>query len=334
MICKLLVQYSRMNDFGQSQCTTIAKTASVLNNDLEIYSSECYGLIATMFLKILFYTLAIPIILAIPNNYITLPITVFMGILYLDHIYFTPYQNTIFPMIDTTAVSADVLGASLMLLILNILQPESEECWEALVVLTLWSIMSMGYTFSVTSKNSQIVNVRQHLFLLHMLACFFFLMFVLSRCGSIAVKHENIVVNSTVVNENYLKSYMQISYFYLRSILYCFIVLIDSYILRQKKIVQHGNERVFFCKFGILLLISWHFAIVLFCCFSCIILRNMDFVTEDAQSVIATTDDWNNKKKEIVIENTKQATVDLDVLEAFQIAKQQYTLFHHGGKIN
>jgi hypothetical protein len=311
-----------MNDFGQT-------------HDLEIYSSECYGLIATMFLKILFYTLVIPLVLAIPNNYITLPIALFVGILYLDHIYLTPSQTTVFPMIDTTAISADVLGASLLLLILNIIQPESEECWEALVVLALWAITSMGYTFSITSKNSQIGNVRQHLFLLHMLACFFFMMFVLSRtksgCDSIVIKHENI---STVANENHLKSYVQISYFYLRSILYCFIILIDSYVLRQKKIVQQGNERVFFCKFGILLFISWHFAIIIFCCFSCIILRNMDFITEDAPSVITTMDDRNNKSQEIIIENTKQATVDLDVLEAFQIAKQQYTLLHHGGKTN
>jgi hypothetical protein len=320
-----------MNEFGQSQC---AATIAVLNNDPEIYSSECYGLIATMFLKILFYTLVIPFVLAIPNNYITLPITVFMGILYLDHIYFTPSQNTIFPMIDTTAISTDVLGASLLLLILNILQPESEECWEVLVVLALWAITSMGYTFSITSKNSQTLIVQQHLFLLHMLASFFFLMFILSRCGSIVVKHDNIAVNSTVANENYLKSYVQISYFYLRSILYCFIILIDSYFLRQKKIVQQGNERVFFCKFGILLFISWHFAIIIFCSFSCIIiLRNM---AEDTQSGTTTMDDWNNKTQEIIIDTkqTLNATVDLDVLEAFQIAKQQYTIHHHGGKTN
>lgn len=325
--------------------------------------TDCYVLIAVLFVKVLFYTLVIPSIFSTPSHFIAVPISFFVGILYVDHIYLVPPlpQIAIYDAINTTVISTDVLGASLLLVLLDTIQPESEDCWEPLAVLLTWGVMSVGYSLLLTSKNSsmKISNVHSSS-AVRVIAFIMFLSFVLvrslSECEQLQVTndHSDTMNKTNQVSRDVLfssKDYVRAVHFYLRNILYCFIILIDTYVMRHDNMAQKENERIFFCKYGILLFISWPIAIVLFCCFCCIIVsRNMDCDTFLSTSPVNSMDIWNpNRSQEITLDNNNNinnhndaipmlptpssATMDLDVLEAFKMAKQQYNL-HHGGKTN
>jgi hypothetical protein len=305
---------------------------------LDLRLAESYIPAALMLFKVFFYSFMVLFVLNISDDFHPVIISIFLFILYVDHIYFSTYSIAF---LDTTAISLDVMISMIFMLSCK------QNCffW-CLVILGLWGITSMSYILVI---NANLIKHDMHCKIVHIVTFIYFISFVSLLCSK-----YNGEMTSLFFFDNHNSS--QTCHFFLRNILYIVLILCDSYSIRPP--FQLETDRYFMCKYGSVLFAPWQFTVILFCCFivSLIIvifqLRDEDSENKEKiqQNIHDVTLNFNDNLLKIPIkcedspitledvDKTKDNIIhnniaDLDVMEAFRMAKQQYSS-HHGGKMN
>ena len=144
------------------------------------------------------------------------------------------------------------------------------------------------------------------------------------------------------------------THFFMRNLSYTLLVLVDVYTIRP--ILQQETERYYMCKYAPVLLAPWQFAMILFGCFSVteilVIFQFKLISDEDAAKENQDMLEYNDVKIQphfMIIKGESQDALlldaklkdepiinvsELDVMEAFRIATQQYSSHHNSCKIN
>lgn len=323
--------------------------------------AESYIPAALLMIKGIFYTLMVPLALAIHESFILFIITVFLLVLYVDHLYLVlPNAN----FIDTTALCLDIMASNLcMLFIADDAQGVS---MNTTLVLFVWCIGCIIHAYAA------IHDKKIRTLTLHCMAFFFSLLFALLSClDSRSASFHYAPGNTTIMAPAPAKRIQSIHFFF-RCIMYIVLVLVEAYTFRP--IMQHENERHFFCKYGALLLSQWQVAAAIFLILLASQILKISHTMEcagDADGAEEGTLEKSNshtlpngiafhecsllkntsglKMPETIIMHDVNHTpfhvaggisivpnagpVDSDVMEAFRLAKQQYTA-HHGDKTN
>jgi hypothetical protein len=306
---------------------------------LDLRLAESYIPAALMLFKVLFYSFMVLFVLNISYDFHPIIFSVFLFILYVDHIHFSTYLVTF---LDTTAISLDV-----MISIIFMLSCKQNCFFWCLVILGLWGITSISYILVI---NVNLIKHDMHCKIVHIVTFTYFISFVSLLCSK---------YNGEMTSFFFFNNSSQSCHFFLRNILYSVLILCDSYSIRPH--FQLETDRYFMCKYGSVLFAPWQFAVILFGCFiiSLIIvifqLRNEDteIKEKNQQNIHDVTLNFNDNNILLkgshlipIINVDMQDSIskvlpsaddvniaDLDVMEAFRMAKQQYSS-NHGGKMN
>jgi len=232
------------------------------------------------------YTSIAPIILLMQWKTTIVSVVAFSSILYLDHIYLV-MPGMLF--IDTTAISLDVFGATLLVMVMSLLRPCGQQCQG---ILACWTLCTALHFILVQ------YNIPQ--FCIHLLTVAFVMAFIYAdlQPGSMPILQN---ATGTVHITHSIS-------FYGRTACYTSLSLVDAYLFRP--LFQQENERFMFCKYGPVLLASWPWFMVFWIFLSGVqIFRVLTVSSASSPAIIATGG---------------AAVQDLDVLEAFRLAKQQH----------
>ena len=295
--------------------------------DLRLAESYIPALI--LCLKCMGYSAIAPIILLMQWKITILSITFFGFLLYVDHIYFV-IPNMLF--IDTTAISLDILGSTLLVMVMSLLRPCTQ--YQCQGILALWTFCSALFgmvPFQVPKP------------WLHLLTLLFLLTFIYFDLGQPLFIHHYQSNNNNNINIHNISiliataplpmNYSSLS-FYARTSFYTFLVLIDIYLFRP--LFQQENERMLFCKYGPVLLASWPWCFVFwifFVCMQCLQFFQPNFMHLQPKTSLGGASQHPTSSLPINSSNLISSTTtsmmscaaqDLDVLEAFRLAKQQH----------
>ena len=304
--------------------------------------AESYIPAALLVLKNTFYTLIVPVFLNTSESLQPTVISIFMCILYVDHIYFLLQGHTF---LDTTAVAVDIMTSTLYMLL------SSRLCYFwCFVILGSWGLTSISYILVI---NTKLTLHDMHRRIVHLVTFIFFISFVsLHSSGGVIWIEDNAAASL---------------HFFSRSLFYTILVLIDAYFIRPPFLQE--IDRYFMCKFGAVLFATWQLAAILFCGLLLAqimvvsqiriiseepTLEKQDLVTHNISVDIGDNNLLNpqllslmsinkindNNETNIKIDDRPKEDnlipnniAELDVMEAFRIAKLQYSS-HHGLKIN
>lgn len=332
-------------------------------NKPDLRLAESYIPAVLLFCKSFFYTSMVPIALAMDKSFFLLVITMFLLVLYVDHLYLVlPHHSNSF--LDTTAVCLDIVASNLFMLLW--IEHEAQALtMHMTLVLFAWCLGGIIHSF-IVFHDTKTVGRR---ITLHFIAFFFCLLFALLFCLDLQGQHAvaSVQTNHTTIQDQPHKRVQSI-HFFLRCVMYNVLVLVEAYTFRPT--MQLENERYFFCKYGALLLSQWQVGVaIFFILLAAQILKLTQSIecgvpegTEEA--MMDNNNNNNNHQKhghgfheqsqfhprlaEAVMHDGNlppfhaaggisimptPGPVDSDVMEAFRLAKQQYTA-HHGDKTN
>jgi hypothetical protein len=295
--------------------------------------AESYIPAALLTLKICFYTTMIPLVLFTQSRFSIMIISLYTIVLYFDHIYLVFTKN---PFIDSTAVCLDILASNILCLVF----PKNAQALFPTIIFVIWGICGSIYIAVIPSQKTS--SREFYRFCTHIVTVLIFV----SLLSTDATAGEPLVItNSTAIIITVTDTSQ---YYWIRNMCYTLLVLVDSYTFRP--LFQQESERVFLCKYGAVLFSPWYLSLILTLCFSVVqglkVFRIIDMDLE-GQFMGYNIDMYDESNKLTGNDTTSCAefkhTEDgcdvskLDVMEAFRMAKQQYTSTnsspsYHGGK--
>lgn len=325
--------------------------------------AESYIPAALLMIKGMFYTSMVPLASAIDESFILFIITGFILILSVDHLYLV-WPNANF--IDTTAVCLDIMASNLFMLFMA--DDAQGVSMNTTLVLFVWCIGGVIHAYAtIHDKKMRAIILHSMAFFFSLLFA------LLSCLDSRSVHNSSVYYtpsNATTIAPAPAKRIQSI-YFFFRCIMYIVLVLVEAYTFRP--IMQQENERHFFCKYGALLLSQWQVAAAIFLILLASQILKITQTMEcagDADGAegggpLEKSNSHTNgiafhecsllkstsglKMPETIVMHDVNHTpfhvpggisivpnagpVDSDVMEAFRLAKQQYTA-HHGDKTN
>ena len=257
-------------DVGRASCRT--------KPDLRL--AESYVPALALCLKCLAYSTIAPIMLLMHWKVTVLSVALFCFVLYVDHLYLA-LPGAAF--IDTTAVSLDVLGATVLVMVMSLLRPCTQQCQG---VLAFWTLCSGCYQLAPFSVPRP---------LLHLLTLCLLLGFIYADLGQ-PLAGPLAPANSTALPHA--------AGFYARTSFYVSLAVVDVYLFRP--LFQQENERVLLGKYGPVLLAAWPWCLGFW------------LLLAGVQGLKAAQTMRPSAKA------PASSVQDLDVLEAFRLAKQQH----------
>jgi len=303
--------------------------------DLKLAESYIPGVF--LYFKCLGYCCIAPILLLTQWKISILVVTFFLFMLYMDHLYLV-FPNMIF--IDTSAISLDVLVGTLIVMLLSLMKPCTQQCQ---LIFALWTLFGSFVLLLPSAAPKPLV---------HAVALCFFLAFIYSDLQSGAgMLYQESNNNSTTAYLHLTPSnppLSSLSYF-LRATCYVSLVLIDIYLFRP--LFQQENERLFFCKYAPVLLSSWPWCLGFWVFYGMVQVFKIGHQLQpmppiqpnttssssssaglsanslDFQSLLSHGHMLNNtnaQSSSMEPSSAPAALHDMDVMEAFRLAKQQY----------
>jgi hypothetical protein len=261
-------------------------------NKPDLRLAESYIPALLLCVKGMFYSSIAPIILLMQWKVTVLAVALFALFLYTDHLYLVLPNTPV--LIDTTALSLDIYCGTLLVLVMTMLRPCSQQCQ---LVLGLWTFCSACCILFFPHVPKPAVHVLSLSFVL----CFIYadLDHQLPLIG--APSNGTAGINSSSVAQPSSLPYFS------RSALYLSLVILDIYLFRPP--LQQENERLLFCKFGPVLLGAWPWCILFWLALASVHLAKLPLLQQAPQPAAT-------------------GGQELDLMEAFRLAKQQ----HMGGK--
>jgi len=256
--------------------------------------AESYIPAVVLCIKAMAYSTIAPIILLMQWKTTIVSVALFSFILYVDHMYLV-LPGMLF--IDTTAISLDVFGATLLVMVMSLLRPCTQPCQG---ILAFWTLCT---TVHLLLAQYHIPHYCIHFFTLCFVMAFIYLDLQPSGNPQQAMGLVNVTIAAQTTHS---------LSFFARTGCYTSLSLVDAYLFRP--LFQQENERLFFCKYGPVLLASWPWSVVFW-----VILGGVQVFRGLQLGGTMTASPPPPPPSGIQ---------DLDVLEAFRLAKQQ----HMGGK--
>jgi hypothetical protein len=280
-----------------------------------------------LMIKIFFYTLMVPFFLHSSEFLQPIVVSIFLIVLYVDHIYLCLQSNAF---LDTTVVSVDIVASTLYMLLCS----SACSVW-CFAILGSWGLTSVSYILVI---NAKLTFHEMHRKIVHLVAFFFFACFISTRSDD---TEESIILH-----------------FFTRSLFYTLLVLVDAYFIRPPFLLE--SDRYFMCKFGAILFAPCHLSVILFgglllaqIMVVSLLKRSPEETTVekiDANHSVELCDNGsvnpqllslmsininmeNIDELKAKVKDEPSNVAEMDVMEAFRIAKQQYAS-HHGLKIN
>jgi hypothetical protein len=325
------------------------KRTSQGRGKLDLRLAESYVPALLLTLKLCFYSSMVSMLINLPIYLAPFIASSFLAIIYVDHIYLLFSQNVAF--IDTTALSSDVLFSHAVMLSLSLFDNNNNDgaaSWGCSAVLVLWALFGI-----LNLLTSSFFNHRGDQ---HLAAFCLFSFFIVMKSLPLAKKadsHVLTIYSNTTVDTVILKVYnLQGIQFYIRALFYNILVLVDSYTLRPS--FQHETERLCICKYGAVLFSQWQLAIIVFLSLLAVQLLKIHRYSDCSfgkhhvwldsapeQGPPASAHGPLDTESDAVKPHATNSELppDLNVMEAFRMAKEQYcsknpASAHHGGKIN
>ena len=294
-----------------SLCLAQQQTATMYRSKPDLRLAESYIPALVLGIKCMAYTLIAPIILLLPWKVTVLAMAAFGLVLYVDHLYLVPPHQMAF--IDTTAVSLDVLGATLLVLGMSLLRPCSQQCQ---AILGIWTLCGGAYFFVTPQQN--VPRGLVHSTVLVLVLCFIYA--DIGMAGPVSLPPS--ITNSSTTSPP----------FFYRTALYLSLSLVDIYLFRP--LFQQENERLLFCKYGPVLLGAWPWCL-LFWALLCTaqLLKHLTFhhqltnsaAQPDAAPLAGQHHTLNIPSASSIPSQPSCSKVqELDLMEAFRLAKQQH----------
>lgn len=297
--------------------------------------AETYIPAALLTLKICFYTSMISMVFFTQSRFSVAIISLYSIVLYFDHIYLVFTKN---PFIDNTAVCLDILASNILCLVF----PKNEPSLFPIIIFIFWGLCGSLY---ITTIHLQKTNSRDAYRLYIHVVAILVLVSLLSIDATTPDPPD--ISNSTTAIMTTTRG-QSTSHYWIRNMCYTLLLLVDSYTIRP--LFQQETERIFVCVYGTVLFSPWYLSLLLTFCFSVVqglkVFRIIDMDLEG--QIMSYSVDAYEEPNELTHEDspsteTKQTeeggcdVSKLDVMEAFRMAKQQYTntnssLSYHGGK--
>ena len=310
--------------------------------------AESYIPALVLYIKCLGYTTIAPIILLMQWKLTVLCVTAFALLLYVDHLYLSHGMA----FIDTTALCLDVFGSTLLMLAISLLRPCSQQCQ---AILALWTLLGAAY---LLLGSTYVPRPLAHA--CAFILALFFIYADSSTSSSSSVTSTNPLPLITMLNQTAASSgsaaapttTLHVS-FISRTMLYVTLALVDIYLFRP--LFQQENERLLFCKYAPVLLGSWPW----YLCFGFMLgtaqlAKHWHVLDKSSSSSTSSsiggghyntnnnhhhhhhhhhhnTDISSSSSSSMTPASascTSQSIQDLDIMEAFRLAKEQ----HMGGK--
>jgi hypothetical protein len=255
------------------------------------------------------YSAIAPITLMLPWRLALLAVALLGLLLYVDHLYLV-LPHVVF--IDTTALSLDVFAGTLLVIAMTLLKPCSQQCQ---AILGLWTLCSATYLLIAQQAPKPLV---------HAVAFAFVVAFIYWDLGHPLSPVQSFVLYNHSAPLPSVAAPPSISFF-ARTALYLSLSLVDVYLLRP--VFQQENERMLFCKYGPVLLGAWPWCLGFW-----VVLAALQLLKRQQTATLAASLSACQAPPALSSSSSPPDTHlnvhDLDVMEAFRLAKQQ----HMGGK--
>ena len=282
--------------------------------DLRLAESYIPALI--LCIKCMLYTSIAPTILLVQWKVTVMCVAFSCFLLYVDHLYFV-MPSMVF--IDTTAIALDVLGATLLVMVMVMLKPCTQQCQG---ILALWALFSAVYLL-----------VPYHIPkpCIHLAALFFLLSFIYTDLGlllgAVSPSQGNATHSGSPMPPLQPATISSLGFF-ARTAFYTSLIIVDVYLFRP--LFQRENERLLFCKYGPVLLGAWPWCLIFW-----IFLLGIQAIkffqpfqrAQAPTSLLPTTTHHGAAPPPLSTTSNGAAGMmvqDMDVLEAFRLAQKQH----------